>query len=70
MVFCNILSPQHSFSITDNFSISPDGKKIVMILKDDQKRGQQDINIILNWKKELKNKLNGKKSIKGLTQKF
>ena len=42
---------------TNNYDITPDGKKIIMLFKGDQKKSQFDINVVTNWKKELKEKL-------------
>lgn len=40
-----------------NYDISPDGKKFIFVLRNDQQKSQNEINVILNWKKELMNKL-------------
>lgn len=42
---------------TNNYDITPDGEKIIMLFKSDQKKSQFDINVVTNWKKELKEKL-------------
>jgi serine/threonine protein kinase len=42
----------------NNYDISPDGEKFIIVLKNNQNKSQQNINVILNWEKELKEKLN------------
>jgi serine/threonine protein kinase len=42
---------------TNNYDITPDGKKIIMLFRSNQKKSQFDINVVTNWKKELKEKL-------------
>ena len=59
-------NPQVLFDVSDmllqdalgaNYDISPDGKKFIFVLRNDQQKNHNEINVVLNWKKELERKL-------------
>ncbi len=45
-------------ALGDAYDISPDGKRFIFVIRNTQHEVHNGINIIMNWKKELKNKLN------------
>ncbi len=57
-VFFNAVNANLPATPTNNYDITPDGKRLLMLFKGDQKKIQFKINVVSNWKKELKEKLN------------
>lgn len=45
-------------ALGDDYDISPDGKKFIFVIRNTKQEVNNRINIIMNWKKELKDKLN------------
>lgn len=42
---------------TNPYDLSPDGKYFIALMKSEQRNSDNNINVVLNWKKELKEKL-------------
>ncbi len=42
---------------TNSYDISPDGKKFIMLVRNNQKNVNTNINVVLNWQKELVKKI-------------
>lgn len=56
-ILFNALNAQLPNTPTNPYDLSPDDKYFIMLMKSEQKKSDNNLNVVINWEKELKEKL-------------